>query len=90
MPVCPQLAGLNGFLARQVVCEQTGSQSHVSQLLNFKLTHYPASTKRAENARLGVETQRGAPAQRDRQPSGLKRFIGRPAILASPPPDEAG
>src|SRR5438874_1115262 len=46
-----------------------------------------ASTRRSENARLGVETTTRCEHTATKC---LRRFIGRRATPASPPPDEAG
>jgi len=49
-----------------------------------------ASTRRSERARLGVETTTRCARTAPSATKCLRRFIGRPAIPASPPPDEAG
>jgi hypothetical protein len=68
-----------------------------SESLNGKLraeslsaNWFSGSTRRGENARLDAETK-GRCARRARLTiKCLRRFIGRLAIPASPPPDEAG
>jgi hypothetical protein len=49
-----------------------------------------ASTRRGENARLGVETTTRCAHTPRSATKCLRRFMGRPAIPASPPSDEAG